>query len=213
MSYDLASQPYRSPRIVFELGVEICIMLLIGLTTEYRATFHIVLPSQWLVGSSVVKDIHEPVARRLVSRLTSRRATLFIYLPSLTSRLATEPIFLYNLCVLPRSIKSHWRAAEPAFKVALHSVVAKWNTLSPRLTSQIMTSFSAGQAAYCVMCLLDLKGLPFTNKPFDFELHTIPKHAEASYRKYDLFTILFWTVHVQVLITRPFVRVRAQNQR
>ena len=55
--------------------------------------------------------------------LTSRRATLFISFPD--SR-AAEPHF----CVLPRSIKSHWRAAEPALKkdraskVALHSVVA-----------------------------------------------------------------------------------------
>ena len=83
----------------------------LGLTTEYRATFHIVLPSQWLVGSSVVKDItdwpashsfcvpsltDEPPSHSFyITSLTDEPPSHSFYITSwLTSRRAAEPLFI-----------------------------------------------------------------------------------------------------------------------
>ena len=55
---------------------------MLGLTTEYRATFHIVLPSQWLVGLSVVKDI------------TDWPASHSFYVPSLTDKPPSHTFYI-----------------------------------------------------------------------------------------------------------------------
>ena len=69
------------------------------LNYRIQGHFHIVLQSQWLVGSSVVKDITGSSARQSLKSSLARRlagSSVVIYLPFLLSRRASEPLFFYT---------------------------------------------------------------------------------------------------------------------